>query len=88
VPEQLAIMRVIEPRQGRFAASVASARREIDLLREYRTRLTADVVTGKLDIRDAAARLANEVDEPELLDELDLEEAGEPELDDPEHLEA
>ena len=31
--------------------------REIDLLREYRTRLIADVVTGKLDVREAAARL-------------------------------
>lgn len=31
--------------------------REIDLLREYRTRLVADVVTGRLDVRPAAARL-------------------------------
>jgi type I restriction enzyme S subunit len=31
--------------------------REIELLREYCTRLTADVVTGKLDVREAAARL-------------------------------
>jgi len=30
---------------------------EIDLLREYRTRLVADVVTGKLDVRAAAAAL-------------------------------
>ena len=33
------------------------ARREINLLHEYRTRLIADVVTGKLDVREAAARL-------------------------------
>ena len=31
--------------------------RKIDLLREYRTRLIADVVTGKLDVREAAAAL-------------------------------
>jgi len=31
--------------------------REITLLREYRTRLIADVVTGKLDVREAAAGL-------------------------------
>lgn len=31
--------------------------REIDLLTEYRTRLTADVVTGKLDVRQGAAAL-------------------------------
>ena len=34
--------------------------REIDLLREYRTRLVADVVTGKLDVREAAVRLPEE----------------------------
>jgi type I restriction enzyme S subunit len=37
--------------------SVLSAEREIALLREYRTRLIADVVTGKFDVREAAARL-------------------------------
>ena len=31
--------------------------REIALMQEYRTRLTADIVTGKLDVREAAARL-------------------------------
>ena len=31
--------------------------REIELLREYRNRLFADVVTGKLDVREVAARL-------------------------------
>lgn len=35
---------------------------EIKLLREYRTRLIADVVTGKLDVREAAARLPDEVE--------------------------
>ncbi|MBU2601024.1 MAG: restriction endonuclease subunit S [Actinobacteria bacterium] len=45
--------------------------REIALLREYRTRLIADVVTGKLDVREAAALLPDEVDEPEQLDDAD-----------------
>jgi type I restriction enzyme S subunit len=42
--------------------NAASSRleREIELLREYRTRLVADVVTGKLDVRQAAARLPEE----------------------------
>ena len=44
------------------------AEREIDLLREYRTRLIADVVTGKLDAREAAARLPEEGEAPEPLD--------------------
>ena len=43
---------------------IASARHEIDLLREYRTRLIADVVTGKLDVRDAAANLPDESEMP------------------------
>jgi type I restriction enzyme S subunit len=44
------------------------ARREIELIREYRTRLIADVVTGKLDVRqhpDAAEDVA-------LDDDLDI----------------
>lgn len=36
---------------------MAHIEREIDLMREYRARLTANVVTGKLDVREAAARL-------------------------------
>ena len=43
----------------------------VTLLREYRTRLIADVVTGKLDVRAAAARLPDEVEELEPLDEAD-----------------
>jgi len=55
--------------------------REVELLREYRTRLVADVVTGKLDVREAVARLpeedtagieiepADQADDPEFTDE-------------------
>lgn len=38
-------------------SAISRLEREIDYLLEYRTRLVADVVTGKLDVRDAAARL-------------------------------
>ena len=37
--------------------TIVRANHEIELLREYRTRLIADVVTGKLDVREAAAAL-------------------------------
>jgi type I restriction enzyme S subunit len=40
--------------------AIADASREIDLIREYRTRLVADVVTGKVDVRAAAAALPDE----------------------------
>jgi type I restriction enzyme S subunit len=45
-------------------ASVRIAEREIELLREYRRRLVADVVTGKLDVRAATAQLAAPKIEP------------------------
>ncbi len=41
------------------------------MLREYRTRLIADVVTGKLDVREAAAKLPDEAPEAEPLDEIE-----------------
>ncbi len=51
-------------------STISSLEREIELLREYRRRLIADVVTGKLDVREAAARLPDEApdlsgDEPD-----------------------
>ena len=39
------------------------AQRQIDLLREHRTRLIADVVTGRLEVRAAAAMLPEEPDD-------------------------
>ena len=55
--EQRAIGASLDETIDRIGMTLASARREIDLLREYRTRLIADVVTGKLDVREAAASL-------------------------------
>jgi type I restriction enzyme S subunit len=40
--------------------AITRLEREIQLLREYRTRLVADVVTGKLDVRPAARHLPAE----------------------------
>lgn len=51
-----------------------SARHEIELLQEYRTRLIADVVTGQLDVRAAAAALPPVGDETE--DDETLDDAG------------
>jgi type I restriction enzyme S subunit len=52
---------------------------EIGLLSEYRTRLIADVVTGKLDVREAAAQLPDDEQDTHRLDELD--EISDPEED-------
>lgn len=38
-----------------LSIAISQERDQIDLLREYRTRLIADVVTGKLDVREAAS---------------------------------
>ncbi len=59
-------------------ASLAGS--EISLLREYRARLIADVVTGKLDVREAAASLPDEPSDMDSLDGVDaLVEGEEPE---------
>ena len=50
--------------------------RELDLIREYRTRLIADVVTGQLDVRAAADRLPIDVEESAL---VEPDEEDEPE---------
>jgi type I restriction enzyme S subunit len=47
-------------------AAIASVLDEIALLKEYRTRLISDVVTGKLDVREEAAELP-EIDPMELV---------------------
>lgn len=44
-----------------FLITETQLEREISLLREYRTRLIADVVTGKLDVREAATRLPDDI---------------------------
>ena len=58
VPEQDALVRFFREAIAPLASRIAVAHREIELLREYRTRLFADVPTGKLDVREAAAALA------------------------------
>ena len=58
--EQKRIANQIEEATAGIDAAIARARRRIELVQEYRTRLIADVVTGKLDVRDAAAQLPEE----------------------------
>jgi type I restriction enzyme, S subunit len=57
VGEQREIVGAVGSATVGLDAAVSRLEREIDLLREYRTRLVADVVTGKLDVRETAARL-------------------------------
>ena len=49
--EQLRIVTHINERCDEIKQATARAQREIELMREYRTRLISDVVTGKVDVR-------------------------------------
>ena len=60
----------IERETEALNTAISRFEREIELLREYRTRLVADVVTGKLDVREAAAKLPDEVQTLEFEDDL------------------
>ena len=63
-PDQKAIVDAIKEAIEPLAIETDRSRCQIDLLREYRTRLIADVVTGKLDVREVAAQLLDEEMEP------------------------
>jgi type I restriction enzyme S subunit len=65
VEEQTRIVAHVAKATQPLITTTSRLEREIELLREYRTRLVADVVTGKLDVRQAAARLPDE-DAPEI----------------------
>ena len=78
--EQQAIVDFIHLETRDLSTAKTRLEREIELLREYRTRLVAYVVTGKLDVREAAARLPDEELLPDLAaadeepDDLPIEE--------------
>ncbi len=55
--EQKEIMSAMTVETASLTAAIARTEREIALMLEYRTRLTADIVTGKLDVRAAAESL-------------------------------
>jgi type I restriction enzyme S subunit len=77
--EQARIVDWIDERTKLEQVVIERVEREIALVSEYRTRLIADVVTGKLDVREAASQLPDEVQGLPLIDELD--EVNDPEND-------
>ena len=52
--EQERLLKQIRCELARVDTAISRAKRQIKLLEEYRTRLIADVVTGKIDVREAA----------------------------------
>ena len=83
IAEQERLVEAIATETKAANTAIARTEREIALMQEYRTRLTADLVTGKLDVREAAARLPEAPEEPgagealeELVEEPEPEEEG------------
>jgi type I restriction enzyme S subunit len=70
--EQERIVAYLDSQTERLAHPITLTQREITLMREYRARLIADVVTGKLDVREATARVPDEGYEPPPLSEEDM----------------
>ena len=76
--EQFDIVAAVNKSTASLEAACQMAQREIDLFQEYRTRLVTDLVTGKIDVRDAAAKL------PDLTDNQDADPAEDEEFEDDE----
>lgn len=56
--EQARIIRQVGEAGAKLDRSISAANHEIELVQEFRERLIVDVVTGKLDVREAAKTLA------------------------------
>jgi len=69
--EQEQILEFVKSATKPMSEAISRLAREIELLREYRTRLVADVVTGKLDAREAVAHLPEEAAPATAEDETD-----------------
>jgi len=80
-PEQIRLIESIETETTILNTAIARTEREIALMQEYRIRLTSDIVTGKLDVREAAAKLPDlpfdsesDTIDNEMLEDTDVEE--------------
>ena len=71
----LAEQRTIKDRIGAEISDISKGQRiiqhQISLLQEFRTRLIADAVTGKLDVREATAQLPGEPERDDTVDALE-----------------
>ena len=79
VKEQRDLLAYVKKETSSYDAAIDRARFEITLLREYRTRLIADVVTGKLDVRDVTLPEIEETEEIEMIksdDNVNPEDSG------------
>ena len=63
--EQTQIVRHLNKATSDIDVAIDNARRQIDLLREYRTHLIADAVTGRVDVRGCQHDQAGQTSEAE-----------------------
>jgi type I restriction enzyme S subunit len=61
VAEQFRIMNYLDGALVQQNTAIARIEREIALIQEYRTRLVADIVTGKYDVREAVSKLSSDL---------------------------
>ena len=66
--EQQQIVDSIAAETAALTTAIARTEREIALMQEYRTRLTADLATGKLDVREAVDKLPASVDDGKVVE--------------------
>ena len=60
IAEQESVASFLDAVSKQADSAISNTRREIELMGTYRTRLIADVATGKIDVREAAAALPEE----------------------------
>lgn len=75
--EQILIAAFIDAESRRVTDAMGTVHREIDLIQEFGTRLIADVVTGKLDVRAAAKTLPEAIDLAPVRESDEIEEIDE-----------
>ena len=59
--EQKALVHFLQSETEGLVSAITRLECETELLFEYRTRLIADVVTGKIDVREAAAKFPEDI---------------------------
>jgi type I restriction enzyme S subunit len=84
VDQQARIVSYLAAKNEEFEPLLESAHREINLIQEFRSRLIADVVTGKVDVRALAASLP-EITDLEIVDDLVEQDDFEEPIDDAEN---
>jgi hypothetical protein len=80
VAEQLAIAKHLDNELSGIESAISSVERQVSFIREYRTRLVADVVTGQLDVRGVSLPPLpdSDTEDPEAeLDDADPQETAE-----------